>query len=211
MKGTDRLVRGLVAASVMVMANPAWSGIKCWINSDGVRECGNNIPPEYAQQGHEELSSHAVVTDVKERAKTEEELAEEARLAEIREKEAEEARRQAMADRVLLDTFSSEADLIIARDGKLASLDAQMQLTQSHIEKLEANLDRLVQRAADIERRGNTPSDKLIHDIESVRQQIEDNKQFIAAKEEEQVRVRQEFAADITRFNELTANSQAEN
>ena len=30
---------------------------KCWTNSDGVKECGQNVPPEYAQQGHEEVNS----------------------------------------------------------------------------------------------------------------------------------------------------------
>ena len=35
------------------LATPfANAGIKCWTNKDGVRECGNAVPPEYAQQGH---------------------------------------------------------------------------------------------------------------------------------------------------------------
>ena len=46
---------------------------KCWTNSDGVRECGENVPPEYAQQGHEEINKLGITVDKQERAMTEEE------------------------------------------------------------------------------------------------------------------------------------------
>jgi hypothetical protein len=211
MQGMKKLTSVLMAMTVFVAA-PVWSEIKCWTNSDGVRECGNTVPPEYSQQSHEILSEQAVVTDKTERAKTDEELAEEARLAELEKQQLREARQKALADQVLLDTFSSEQDLILARDGKIASLDAQIRLTESHIEKLQISLDQLIERAAEAERGGQTPEDDLIDQIDSTRSQIDENHRFIAAKRDEQERVRERFAADISRFNELQKqNEQAQN
>ena len=49
---------------------------KCWTNNEGVRECGNVVPPEYAQQKTRTINERGITTEVKERAKTKEELAE---------------------------------------------------------------------------------------------------------------------------------------
>ncbi len=35
--------------------------IKCWTNSDGVRECGNIVPQEYTQGGHDEIDTEKFV------------------------------------------------------------------------------------------------------------------------------------------------------
>ena len=35
---------------------PARAAIKCWTNHEGIRECGTAVPPEFVQQGHQELS-----------------------------------------------------------------------------------------------------------------------------------------------------------
>ena len=64
----------LAFAMLIVLSSGAEATIKCWTNSEGVRECGNSIPPEYSQQGHTELNSQGVVIEENERAKTAEEL-----------------------------------------------------------------------------------------------------------------------------------------
>jgi hypothetical protein len=37
------------------IALPVEADIKCWATRDGIRECGNTVPAEYAQQSHKEL------------------------------------------------------------------------------------------------------------------------------------------------------------
>ncbi|MEW6647505.1 MAG: hypothetical protein AB1450_09925 [Pseudomonadota bacterium] len=74
---------------VLSLAIPgsALAAIKCWTNKEGVRECGNVVPPEYAQKETRTVNERGITVEVKERAKTAEELEQE-RVA----KEAEEAR-----------------------------------------------------------------------------------------------------------------------
>lgn len=184
------------------------AAIKCWKNNEGVRECGNAVPPEYAQQGHEERSSRGLVMDKQARAQTAEEL-EAARLKE--EQELEQARLeriQAAKDRVLLDTFSNVDDMELARDGQLASITSQIKLNQSQIKKLEKDIDERIAVAAELERRGTEPPQEIQDAIESLRSQIARKQDFIENKLGEQVQVRNKFDADIARFRELKGVSQ---
>ncbi len=69
-----RIALILVLVTGLSPSPPAHARIKCWTNKDDIRECGNVVPPEYSQKGHEELSDQGIVIDRKERAKTPEEL-----------------------------------------------------------------------------------------------------------------------------------------
>ena len=192
-----------VLATLFLLTAPVQAAIKCWTNKDGVRECGNVVPPEYSQESHTTISNTGVTTGVSEAAKTPEELAAEKRAAEEKAKKEALAKKKAAADRVLLDTFASEDDLIMTRDGKIANIESEIKLTEGHIEKLRKNLDEIIAQAADIERRGGKPGDKVKSDIENVRKQIEDNEAFIEKKKAEQEAVRKQFDADLVRFREL--------
>lgn len=177
--------------------------IKCWTNDEGVHECGNSVPPEFAQRGFEEKSAGGVTVEATESARTMEDLETERRLKRQQEAAAAVMREQSARDRVLLDTFSSEDDLVLARDGQIAHLNSQVKITESHIEKLTKSLDGLIVDAADHERRGNMPPDKLVADIGSLREQIRDNKKFIESKNSERVSIEEKFANDIARFRKL--------
>ena len=89
-----------LVALLMGAGTTAEAKIKCWKNNEGVRECGNVVPPEFAQQGHEEVSSGGVKRESTGRAKSLEEL--EAERAEAKRKAAAEMleREQAAKDRV---------------------------------------------------------------------------------------------------------------
>jgi hypothetical protein len=194
----------LLALVLVSSSLDASAGIKCWTNKEGVRECGNAVPAEYAQQGHTKFNAQGVAVGQKKRAKSQAEFAEEQR---IKKQKAEEDRKRQdaeKADRVLLDTFSSEDDLIFAREGKVSAIEAQIQLTESHIEKIHANLDRMIAIAADLERRDQKPTEQAMADIEKVRAQVAENRSFIATKRKEQESVRQQYATDIERFRKLS-------
>ena len=178
-------------------------GIKCWKNKEGVRECGNIVPPEYAQQGSETKDKFGVTIGTTGRAKTMQELDVERAANREQEVAAEEAKKREAADRVLLDTFTTEDDMILTRDGQVAHLDSQIHLVQSHIEKLQKNLDQMIERAAEIERRGEKPGAEVVKNIDDVRTQITDNHKFIDTKHLEQGSIRARFDRDIARFREL--------
>lgn len=191
----------------------AGGAIKCWINSDGVRECGTVVPPEYAQQEQTEISKGGVTTGKIERAKTPEELeAERQRAAAEAQAKAEaerKAQEQLAADHKLLDTYTSEEDILHARESRLADLESRIKITNSHIEKLNRNLSEIVQQAADMEKRGEVPGENVAKDIENVRGQIKEQEKFVADKRAEQDVVRRQFDSDLARYREMKARTGA--
>ena len=179
--------------------------IKCWTNKEGVRECGTTIPPEYAQQGHEEINEQGRVVGEKKRALTEEEVAEQERLA-AEEREKEKAQEeQKRKDQVLLATYTKVEDIEKMRDDNINVIQSRITLTKSRIEKTQADLDKRIQAAANAERDGKKPNDALLKDIETLRKRIKNNQEFIAEREKEIETVKSTYNTDIERFKQLKA------
>lgn len=193
----------MFALSGLALSGSAQARMKCWTNNEGIKECGNKIPPEYAQQQYQEIGKGGLVRETTERAKTDEELAEERRLEKemaLQEKHEEEQKNQ---DRILLATFSNVGDIERARDERVTALDASIKLTQARTEKIQLDLDKRIQTAANAERAGKTPPEALLKDIESLKRQIKNNDSFIETKHAEQEEIRQSHAIDIERFKKL--------
>ena len=200
----DRLGAAVILCVMVLALDTATAGtIKCWNNHEGVRECGNAVPPEFMQQGHEIKSTGGVTLGREGEARSIEDVEAERAAHLAAAAAAAAAREQAVKDRVLLDTFSSEDDMILARDGQIAHLESQAKITESHIEKLQRGLDELIEEAAGHERRGKEPPEKLVTDIESLRDQISDNEKFIETKHVETREIVEKFKQDIARFRSL--------
>lgn len=177
--------------------------MKCWTNNEGVRECGDAIPPEYAQKSHQELGKSGVVREETERALTDEELDEKKRQDAIKAEEERLAAEQKKKDDVLLKTFSTVGDIERARDERLTSLDAAIKLTQARNEKIQDDLDKRIQNAAAAERAGKAPSESLLSAIESLKRQLKNNDAFIEGKRAEQEEIKEAHAKDIEHFKKL--------
>lgn len=203
------MIKKLFTISVLIFLTcsglPAQAAkIKCWTNDQGVRECGTRVPAKYSQQGHEVLNKQGMVVDEKDRAKTEEEIEEEKRLAAIKLKEQEAREEQARRDKILLDIYTKVEDIEKARDENIKVIESRITLTRSRIEKTQIDLDKRIQAAAAEERSGNKPNEHMLKDIEVLQKRIKNNEQFIADREEEIQNVRNSYNADIERFKELT-------
>lgn len=200
---TSRLLLLIGTLTLTFATLPVQARIVCWTNSEGVKECGDKIPPEFSQEGHQQLNEQGLVVEETARAKTDEELVEEKRLAAeqaVKDRESEEA---AKRDKILLDTFSNVDDIQMASDGKVATIESSISLAQKRNEKLQADLNKLVEQAATEERSGKAPSEDLVKDIDSLRKQLETNETFIADRRKEQETVKASYARDIERYKAL--------
>ena len=55
--------------STLILTSNVNARMKCWKNSDGVKECGDKVPPEYTQQGYQELGKGGIVREETDRVK----------------------------------------------------------------------------------------------------------------------------------------------
>ena len=175
-----------------------------WVDEEGKIHYSDRVPPQHSKRERREYDESGRTVKVYERARTAEEKAEAARLAAIEEKKKKEAERRAVHDRSLLATYSSEQDMLMARDGKLASVDALIQLTQSRIESTETRLREYAAEAAEFERSGKPVPPVLQDQIKTARDLITENREFMRQKEVERDGIDTQFAADIARYRELT-------
>jgi hypothetical protein len=194
---------GLLSWTPATMAG----SIKCWTNEEGIRECGAAVPPEYSQQRVEVINERGMVVDVKERAKTMEELEAEKHEAErLAKLKQEEERRQAEArlrDTILLRSYTTERDLKISYDGKIAVNRDIIDITNTGTRTLNKNLNNTRTKAANYERAGEKPPESVLEEMNSLKRQIKDNDEFIARKQEEIKALEQQYEADLKRFREL--------
>lgn len=197
----------LLTVTVLTAPASAQAAIKCWTNKEGVRECGNVIPPEYAQQETRTVNERGITVDVKQRAKTQEEL--EATRAQREEEERRAAEEKRLKeerfayDQMLLSTFTNEQDLINSRDRKLSSLDAIVEITTVAIDGLERKLADFKKRAAGLERSGNPIPADLKDDMAGVEKQIADKRLYIVSKKKEKADLTLKYEADLNRYREL--------
>jgi chromosome segregation ATPase len=176
-----------------------------WIDNEGQVHYGNRVPPEYAKTERKVINKQGRTVKVYEAAKTPEERAAAEKAAELEARKKSLAEKRAIHDRSLLATYTSEQDMLLARDGKVASVEALLQLTNSRVESMKQRLNELTEEAATYERSGKQLPHTVEAQITNLRTQIIRNEAFIKEKEQELSDINKQFDADISRFIELTA------
>ena len=189
----------LVSLSTAVQAR----NIKCWKNDIGIRGCGSIVPPEYSQKRIEIVNERGLVVKVIEAAKTPEQLAAEREAEQARKLKEQQRKEQARIDAILLNAYTTERDLLLARDNNLKSAQAQIDITKGNLKVMQTNLDKLQVRAANYERSGKQPPEKLIAEIDELKTQVQIKLRNIKKQEQNYQVMEKRFAADLKRFREL--------
>ena len=191
--------------AIMIAGNATAERTFRWVDSEGQVHYGNRVPPEYAKAERRVINEQGRTIQVYEAAKTPEERAAARAAAEKEARRKALDEKQAIHDRSLLATYATEQDMQLARDGKVSSVDALLQLTNSRIESMKLRLLDLTEEAATYERSGKPLPHSLEGQIQNLRTQIARNDEFVKEKELELSDIQNQFDADINRFIELTA------
>jgi hypothetical protein len=194
---------GLLTGLLLLGNATQAASIKCWTNSEGHRECGQTVPPEYSQQRIDVLNERGIVVEVKEAAKTKEQLAEEARQKELQKEQQRRIAEQKRRDMILLSTFTTVRDIKLARTQRINAIVGIIEITNSNTKSLKSNFSAVQKKAANYERAGETPPQELLDEMASINRQISDNDEFVLKKKKEIDAINKRFEADLKRFQEL--------
>lgn len=176
-----------------------------WVDKDGVVHYGSVIPPEYAQQQSQTLNAHGQVVQTQQAEKTPAQLAAEAKAKQDAEQKAQADAAAKARDKVLLDTYSSTADITRDRDSKLAAIDTQINVLSGSIASLQTTLAEYQSRASELTEKNKPVPANLQKQIDTTRQQLVANQQNLLAQQQHKKQVSNQFAADIARYQQLTA------
>ncbi len=205
---TPRFLAIGLGAILALSITPAQAGkLKKWIDENGQVQYGDSIPPRYAKKSIQTLNNEGVVIETRAAAKTPEQIAEEKRLAALKASQERIRKAQERKDRILLDTFTNEDEMIMTRDGKVEAIEAIIRVTRGRIEKIRQRLSSQKQRAANMERAGKPVPESITKKIAELRAQIRQNLAYIEKRKQDQQAIKDKFEADIKRFRELKAKA----
>lgn len=206
----------LLAALIMsASAFPVDAGkLYKWVDENGNIRYSDQIPPNQVKRGHTELNSQGVVMSTQDKAKTEAELAAEAKARREQEaREAEQARLkkiQQQKDQVLLMTFSSEEELELARQDRVEVLESVIKLITNSIETYQEKLATLQDNAdKNFLSQGKEVPGGLAQKIEHAQRKIETRTRQLEQKMAEKEKINKKYQLDLARYRELTVEGGA--
>jgi len=176
-----------------------------WVDETGEIQYGDRVPPQYATTERSVINDQGRTIKVYEAAKTPEEKAEAQALVKQQAEEKKLTEQQVLRDHTLLSTYSSEEDMLMARDNKVASVETLIQLTNSRLDSMQKRLNGLTNDAAEFERSGKKLPEGLVNQMKNLKEQIEHNEDYVKAKQKEKELIASKFDEDIKRYRELTS------
>ena len=180
-----------------------------WVDDNGQIHFGDRIPPQYLVKEHEELNQQGVVTRYREAAKTPQQLAEEKRLEEERKKAEIIAKRKKQRDQVLLDTYTTERDLIVARDSRLDAVDSQIRLAVSIIKDSNNKIEAMERQIAQIKASNRDVPADMYKRIDIEKQQVALQSRVMKDHKKHRDEISVQFNDYIERFQALKAEQKA--
>ena len=175
-----------------------------WVDEDGIVHFGDSIPAKYAELEKQVLNDHGVTVDVLRGKKTEEEIAEEKRQAEIR-KTLELQRR---ADQALLATYLSVGEIEMHRDRRIELFQAQSRVTELYLRNQRRRLQSLRDEASGFRPYSDDPDAPMIDrdladEIAETRGLIERHELNLERFQDGEREIVARFDGDIDRFKVL--------
>ncbi len=205
-------MRVLVMASILLVgaftATPVAAGkLYKWVDEKGNVHYSDKVPPDAARLARKEMNQDGVTVKQVARAKTQEELAAEAAQAVRDEEQRKIAEAQAQADRALMLSYATEADLFRTRDQEIGVIEANMATAKLTMTSQEKNLSDLLAHAASFERSKQAIPQAVTDSIALVRLQIDQQKKSLTEREALKETVRKDYEVKLLRWRELSAKS----
>ena len=180
-----------------------------WIDENGQVHYSDSIPPQEADRAYSVINKEGITVNSVEQAKTKEQLEEDKRLQAQQAEQERLARERANYDRILLDTYTKVSDLEETRDRYIATIEGLIDVSEHKLASLNQELEKLNKTAANLERSGKALPADMHQDIVNLQTQIDRENNFILGQRAQQKDLREKFAADIQRFQELKAMQQS--
>ncbi len=181
-----------------------------WVDDNGNVFYSDQVSPKDIKHRRESLNQNIRVVEVVEKQKTkaQQELAK--RLILLRKQQEAIINKQKSHDKVLLSTYRSIDDMLLALKGQMLALDGKRKIVRSNLNRLESQLITKQKKAAQFERDGRRVPVNLLTDIATARQQINDTYVEIANQFQKKKRIREAFENDIARFSFLIESKKKE-
>lgn len=129
-----------------------------YTNDQGVKVLGHTLPPQYAQQGYEVLSTKGQVLEVVPAALSKDQIENQAEEQKLRE------------DYISLrKRYSNVDDIERAKNRRLENINTNISIIRGNIGSLNTRIENLMMRAASLERAGKGIPQNLLSELSDLR------------------------------------------
>ncbi len=210
MRPAFALVLALVTAASASAAGPGGTHNRYkWTDGEGNLHYSDALPPEAVKYGYEIVSPQGVVIRHVDRPKTSEERA--AAKAELAKAQAakDAAETRVHSDQQLVAAYPTEDDLKRAQHQQQEMLEQNLGSARLNLQSQEKSLAELLGHAAELDSSGKAVPPALANRIADSRKQVEDQRAYIARKENERDRAIAKFDDDLAHYRALKAPKEA--
>lgn len=203
------MVRRLLAILALVSALGllSWSSssqqLYRWVDDQGEVHYSDQVPPAYADKARARLSEQGITVETQPAVPTGEALE---RARELERQRAEEEHRRAerqAADERLLKHYRTVDELELARDGRLAAVEATIQAKRDDMRDETRTLIALYEEMRTLQKADEPVPLALMSKIDSSMTNIRNGYTEIVDNESRKQSVQDEFEDDIARFRQL--------
>ncbi len=172
-----------------------------WVDDSGTTHYGETIPPEYANRETKQLDKGRITDHIETFDTNKQKSVKKESLAD---KAAQDARRH---DEALLNSYSNEKEIDLARDRNLLQIDARINSYTTLIKSSQATLDDLHKESDSRTQQGRKVPQSLTDDIAATEARIAKLQKDMDANQKEMDSVKARYEADKLHYRELKGKS----
>ena len=207
MTAAHRIANAIAAFALAIAAAPALAAMYKWVDDKGVVHYTDKMPPEAVDKGNVEFNKQGIPIKRNDPAPTAEQrrvrAAEEERQRVVaREQEVVDRR-----DRALMQSYTSEDEIELARHRALGTIDTQVQSAQAYSVQLTKRREELEERRKAFGAKPVPPA--IEHELENIGSELAKQDAFIGEKKRETAAVTARYETDKQRWRELRAIADA--
>ena len=200
---------GLLAAGFilsLIFSVSAEAKLYKWVDDKGTTHYGEVIPPEYADKDRDSISKSGLLDKRPEKVNPEALRAKEE--AEQKKKaDSQATMEQQRRDSALLNTYSNENEIDMARDRSLVLIDARSESNKMLLISSQATLDGHKKEFDSRTKTGKKIPQSLLNDIAQTEARVSRFKAELIKSEEELAAVKARFDSEKTLYRKLKGSS----
>ncbi len=196
--------RGLVLvtlATSLAWTAPAAAKLFKWVDEHGTTHYGETIPPEYANRSSQTIDKGVVTNRTDEFDPNKRQAVQEA--ADKKKAEEAAAAEQKRRDNALLNTYSNEKEIDLARNRSLQLLESRVKSFSTMVRSAQETVDGNHKEVADTQKAGRKVHQSLLDDVAASEARLARLQKDLAQSELEITNVKARFDDDMMRYRKL--------
>ena len=198
----------LAGACLFAVTSRAEAGLYKWTDERGKIHYSDKIPAEAVNGANLQLNRQGLTIRKTEQVKPSTQPVAKTESDEQRIRQAERDKLlAARRDRALVESYTNEKEIDLAKARAVATIDGQVQSAQGYIAQMQKRRDELEGKKGTYAPRPVPGA--LVFEVETIDAEIARQHEFIAAKKKESANVAARYDADKQRFHELRSGEPA--